>query len=84
MTALLPEELTCRQVVEVITDYLERRMSLKDRTRFEQHVVTCVGCTSYLRQMKQAIALAGAAKDPVDAKAQDELLRLFRGWKEKK
>ena len=84
MTALLPKELTCKEVVEIVTDSLEGRMSLQDRSRFEQHLVVCVGCKGYVRQMKQTIALAGATKEPPDAKSQEELVRLFRGWKDRK
>ena len=84
MTALLPKELTCKEVVEIVDDYLEGRMSIEDRTRFEQHLVYCVGCSAYVAQMRQTIALAGAAKEPADEKAQEELVRLFRGWKERK
>lgn len=84
MTALLPQELTCKRVVEIVTDYLEGRMQLPERTAFEHHLVSCVGCTVYLRQVKQTIAVAGAAKEPPGAAAQRELVRMFRGWRERK
>lgn len=84
MTALLPQELTCKRVVEIVTDYLEGRMHLRDRTSFEHHLVYCVGCTAYLQQVRQTIAVAGAAKEPPGAAAQAELVRMFRGWKERK
>ena len=82
MTALLPREVVCRKLVEVITGYLEGRLSIEDRTRFEQHVVTCAGCTAYVEQMRQTIALAGAAREPDAPAEQEELLRMFRAWKE--
>ena len=44
MTARVPAELTCREIVELVTDYLEGRMPLPERTRFEQHLVYCNGC----------------------------------------
>ena len=84
MTMLMPKELTCKQVVEIVTDWLEGRMSIDDRTRFEQHLVYCIGCSGYVEQVRQTIALAGAAREPASAQAQEELVRLFRGWKEGK
>jgi anti-sigma factor RsiW len=84
MTTRLPSEPTCQQVVEVVTDYLEGRMAPDERTEFEQHLVYCGGCRTYLQQIRQTIALAGAAKDEaLSPEKQEELVRLFRGWKGK-
>lgn len=84
MTARLPEELTCRQIVELVTDYLEGRLPLEERTEFEHHLVYCGGCRTYLQQIRQTISAAGAAKEEALSPAQQEdLVRLFRGWKKK-
>ncbi len=84
MTARLPEEPTCKQIVELVTDYLEGRLPLEDRTRFEQHLVYCDGCRTYLQQMRQTISAARAAGgEPLTPAQQEELVRLFRGWKKK-
>ena len=84
MTARLPEEPTCKQIVELVTDYLEGRLPLEDRTRFEQHLVYCDGCRTYLQQMRQTISAAHAAGgEPLTPAQQEELVRLFRGWKKK-
>jgi hypothetical protein len=85
MTARLPSEFVCREIVEAITDYLEAGLPLPERTLFEQHLVICAGCKTYLEQMRQTIRAAGTARENLLAPRQrDELVRLFRDWKEKK
>jgi anti-sigma factor RsiW len=77
-------ELTCREFVEIVTDYLEGRLPPHDRLRFEEHLVACPGCTNYLEQMREAIRLTGRLRtDDVPPQARDELLRAFRSWKER-
>jgi predicted anti-sigma-YlaC factor YlaD len=51
--------LTCRELTELITDYLEDRRSFGQRLRFEMHLGLCGDCRAYLRQMKQTIATLG-------------------------
>jgi anti-sigma factor RsiW len=75
-------DLSCREVVELVTDYLEGGLSDADRTRFEIHLVYCSGCDRYLDQMRGTIAAVGGSgpvAEPDDVP--DELLEAFRGWK---
>jgi anti-sigma factor RsiW len=75
-------ELTCRELVEVVTDYLEGRMPAERRLRFEEHVAFCDGCQTYLEQMQETIRLTGTLReDDVRPEARDALLRVFRDWK---
>ena len=74
--------ISCRELVELVTAYLEGALSLEDRLRFESHIEACDGCTAYLRQIRQTIAVTGHLKEqdiPSEAKA--ELLQVFRDWK---
>ena len=74
--------ISCRELVELVTAYLEGALSLEDRLRFESHIEACDGCTAYLRQIRQTIAVSGHLKEqdiPSEAKA--ELLQVFRDWK---
>src|ERR1700756_298701 len=48
-------ELTCKELTQLITDYLEERLSQIDRIRFEQHLSVCPGCVVYLKQMRSMI-----------------------------
>jgi anti-sigma factor RsiW len=75
-------ELTCKELVEMVTDYLEDRLPPADRRRFEQHLVGCEGCVNYLDQMRETIHLAGAlSEDSIPAPIRQRLLRAFRDWR---
>jgi hypothetical protein len=77
----LDRELTCAQLVELVTDYLEQTLPLRDMERFEEHVAFCDGCSTYLEQMRSTIAVAGRLRErdlPPDL--EERLLEAFRGW----
>jgi hypothetical protein len=79
----LSEDLTCAELVELVTEYLEGALSERDRERFEEHVVFCGGCSAYLDQMRRTIELTGRlTEEDVTAEAEAGLLAAFRGWKE--
>jgi anti-sigma factor RsiW len=79
---LISEDLTCKELVELVTDYLEDAMSPADRDLFEQHLVLCEGCARYLEQMRTTIALTGSlTEESLTPEAQDRLLTVFRGWR---
>jgi anti-sigma factor RsiW len=81
VTPTVPD-LTCRELVEVITEYLEEGMTAEDRRRFELHLDACEGCRTYLAQMRQVLATARELREEsVAPEARDALLRAFRGWK---
>jgi len=74
--------MTCRQVVELMTDYLEGALSAVDRARFEQHIAGCDGCTAYLAQLRMARKVMGKlADEPVPAAVERDLLEAFRTWR---
>ena len=76
------EQLSCRELVELVTDYLEGALSEQDRARFEEHIGTCGGCRIYLEQMRQTIEQLGhLPEDALSADAARELLEAFRGWR---
>jgi anti-sigma factor RsiW len=75
-------ELSCRELVRLITDYLEGSLSVRDRRRFERHLRGCDGCTTYVEQMRETIRLAGTlGEDDISPHAREELLSVFRDWK---
>ncbi len=51
--------LSCREMVELITDYLEGALLWRDRRRFESHLAGCEHCTEYFAQMLKTLALTG-------------------------
>ena len=74
--------MNCREVVELMTDYLEGALSAADRARFEEHVAGCDGCTAYLAQLRTARMLMGkVAYEPVPEPMKAELVNAFRDWK---
>ena len=74
--------ITCKELTQVLTDYLEDVMPLEDRVRFEGHLAICDGCVTYVEQMRQVIATVHELRpDDVEATAPDELLEAFRAWK---
>ena len=75
------EHVTCQQLVDVLTDYLEGVLDPQQRADVERHIVICGGCANYVEQMRGTIDLLGrvAEEDPADAYAED-LLGIFRAW----
>ena len=74
--------MNCRQVVELMTDYLEDALSEVDRRRFEAHLTDCDGCTEYLEQLRTMMRLAGTIADqPIPEALEAELVQAFRDWK---
>jgi anti-sigma factor RsiW len=75
-------ELTCAELVELVTDYLEGQLSEGDRRRFDEHLATCADCRAYVEQMRLAIATAGRLPDPeLSSRLERRLLDAFRGWR---
>ena len=74
--------LTCSELTEVITDYLEGRMSFIDRLRFRAHIGMCRDCRAYLDQMKQTVHTLGKLPpEDIPPEVQSQLLERFRDWK---
>jgi hypothetical protein len=74
-------DLTCRQLVELVTDYLEQRLTLRDTERFEEHIAFCDGCSTYLDQIRATIAATGRLREEdLPSELQERLLEAFRGW----
>jgi anti-sigma factor RsiW len=75
------QELTCRELVELVTDYFEGALELADRARFEAHVAGCPGCDAYLGQMRTTLEVVGATAALESRPEVSRLLEAFRGWK---
>lgn len=81
MTDVTLEQLSCQELVELVTDYLEGALTAAEAERFEAHVATCDGCSVYLEQLRQVIRISGRlAPDALSPEAEGELLEAFRGW----
>jgi anti-sigma factor RsiW len=74
--------MNCRQVVELMTAYLEGGLSAGDRARFEAHIAGCDGCAAYLAQMRMTRRVVGKlADEPIPQGIQKELVEAFRSWR---
>ncbi|MFI5091165.1 MAG: anti-sigma factor family protein [Terriglobales bacterium] len=72
----------CREMVELMTDYLEGTLSPADRARFEEHIAGCDGCTAYLEQLRATRKVLGKlADEPIPEPVKAELLKAFKNWK---
>jgi anti-sigma factor RsiW len=75
-------EMTCRELVELVTDYLEDALPPAERERFEAHLADCEGCSNYLLQVRTTVRLVGALREQdLQPDARAALLGAFRGFR---
>jgi anti-sigma factor RsiW len=74
--------MTCQDVVELVTAYLEDSLSVEDRAAFEEHLLICDGCVRYLRQMERTIELVGEVREESHTpQTRQGLIDAFADWK---
>ena len=77
----LEREVTCDELVELVTAYLEDALGPEDRERVEENLVFCDGCSNYLEQMRATIAATGRLRaEDIPRELQERLLAAFREW----
>lgn len=75
-------ELTCIELVELVTDYVEGRLEAGEVARFDAHVAVCDGCRTYVEQLRKTIvALGHLPEESISDDAREELLEAFAGWR---
>ena len=75
-------DMSCQELVELVTDYLEGVLSPQDRLRFETHLSACAWCVDYLNQMRTTIQTLGKlSEDSITDQAKYQLLEVFKNWK---
>jgi anti-sigma factor RsiW len=78
---MMGRDLTCKELVELVTAYLEGSLRGRRRRRFESHLDACDGCTRYLAQMEATIRSTGAlTEEQVTDEQRVVLLAAFRDW----
>ncbi len=76
------DALVCRDVVELVTDYLEGAMSARDRRAFEHHLSLCADCTAYVEQCRRTVDVLGRVQpEPPDETTRSALLDAFREFR---
>ena len=74
--------LTCADIVKLVTDYNEGRLTSTERRRFEEHVSICPPCRSFLDQMRATVELVGELREEdIPPVMEEHLLAAFRDWK---
>ena len=76
------DHISCQEVVELVTEYLDGSLSPEDATLFEQHLNFCEGCVLYVDQLRMTVdALGELREEDLSAEAKDGLMGAFRNWK---
>jgi hypothetical protein len=76
------EHITCREVVELVTDYLEDALPPQETSVFEQHLNFCDGCVLYVDQLRVTVVTLGRLREEdVPAPMRERLLTAFRDWR---
>jgi predicted anti-sigma-YlaC factor YlaD len=76
------EPISCQEVVELVTDYLDGAMSPADVARFDHHLSLCEGCVFYVDQIRMTIAAVGRiGEEDIPPEVRDDLVAAFRDFK---
>jgi anti-sigma factor RsiW len=76
------DDLTCQELVELVTDYLEGTLPTQEKLRFERHLDECGGCDTYLDQIRMVVARARRlSESDLSPHVREKLLYAFRKWK---
>jgi predicted anti-sigma-YlaC factor YlaD len=73
--------ITCREVVEIVTDYLEGALPPDVLARLEEHLSVCDPCREYIAQVRTTTRLAARTRALEERPDRDALLEVFREFK---
>ena len=77
----LTKEISCREAVALVSDYLDGSLTFRRRRRLEHHLSKCDGCSGYLEQMKVTIALSGkVGPEDLSPEALERLVEVFENF----
>ena len=75
------DEIVCKELVELVTPYLEDVLAANERAAIERHLAECDGCRTYVEQMRRTIrAIGHIPHEPITSSTRDEVLAIFRAW----
>jgi len=79
------DEVVCRELVELVTPYLEDALPPDERSLVEQHLASCDGCQAYVQQMRMTIrAIGHVSEEAITSKIREDVLAIFRAWRERR
>jgi len=75
-------ELSCQEMIEVVTDYLDDALAPGERQRFERHLSYCRGCTTYTEQIRETIRQTGMTprEESLSPALRERIVEQFRSW----
>ena len=75
----MPGGISCREVVEIVTDYLDGALAPEERMRLEAHLAACDPCRIYVEQIRTTARVVAVAEAELDRRPdRDALLAAFR------
>ena len=78
----MAEHVSCQEVVELVSDYLEQALPADEAALVEQHLNFCEGCVWYVDEIRTTIASVGRIEEEdVPPETREKLLTAFRHWK---
>ena len=78
------DEIVCRELVELVTPYLEDALPQDERALVDQHLASCDGCETYVQQMRLTIqAIGHVSDDAITSQTREEVLAIFRAWRDR-
>ena len=82
MSVARPQDIACRELVEILTEFLDGALDEHSRTQVEQHLVLCSGCAEYLRQFRATIGVTRRlSEQDLPEQVKESLLDAFRHWR---
>jgi hypothetical protein len=76
------DHVSCQEVVEVVSEYLERALPPGEAAAVEQHLNFCEGCVWYVDQIRTTVSTVGRLREEdVPPETRDKLLAAFREWR---
>ena len=79
------DEIVCRELVELVTPYLENVLPADERALVDRHLDECDGCRTYLDQMRMTIrAIGHVPEEPITSQTREEVLAIFRAWRDRR
>lgn len=79
---MFDEPMVCKELVELVTDYIENGLSENDRSRFEEHIAYCRGCQNYMDEFRKTIqVISELTEDALSGQARADLMTAFSKWR---
>jgi anti-sigma factor RsiW len=76
-----PGGISCRELVELVTDYLDGALTPETQARVEAHLQGCPYCVEYVEQIRMTARSVAAATEALELRPdRDALLDAFRNF----